>query len=162
MKLKINEIEKELKELREENELVHKTIVEISQKQVEDYKSKLNKTQGLDATNKSMLISKLKTGMAKLVVKDYNLNQILEIVHDVMKQKQAYDEKSFKQQNPSETLENFLYIYFSQKYGLKEMIKVEVSSVIEKISSFSKENTEVEAFRRILKNEIDEKFYWYM
>lgn len=79
-----------------------------------------------------------------------------------MVQKKAYDEKSFKQKNPPETLENFMYIYFSQKYGLKEMIKVQVSSVIDKIQIFSKTNSEIETFRRILKNEVDEKFYWFL
>lgn len=79
-----------------------------------------------------------------------------------MKQKQAYDLKSFKQKNPPETIENFLYIYFSQKYGLKEMIKVQVSSVIDKIQQYSNESPEIEAFRRILKNQVDEKFYWFL
>lgn len=55
-----------------------------------------------------------------------------------------------------------MYIYFSQKYGLKEMIKVQVSSVIDKIQIFSKTNSEIETFRRILKNEVDEKFYWFL
>lgn len=79
-----------------------------------------------------------------------------------MKQKEAYDEKSFKQKNPPETVENFLYIYFSQKYGLKEMIKVQVSSVIDKIQAYSKQSVEIEAFRKILKNQVDEKFYWFL
>ena len=67
-----------------------------------------------------------------------------------MKQKKAYDEKSFKQKNPPETIENYLYIYFSQKYGLKEMIKVQVSSVVDKIQQYSQESPEIEVFRRIL------------
>lgn len=76
LKLKINELEKELKELREENDFVHKTLVDISQKQVEDFKGKVTKNTGLDVTNKSLLIGKLKTGLSKLVVKDYNIKQI--------------------------------------------------------------------------------------
>lgn len=42
------------------------------------------------------------------------------------------------------------------------MIKVEVTSVIDKIHVYSDENVEIETFKRILKNEIDEKFYWYL
>lgn len=42
------------------------------------------------------------------------------------------------------------------------MIKVEVTSVIDKIHAYSDENVEIEVFKRILKNEVDEKFYWYV
>lgn len=97
MKLKINELEKEIKELRQENENIHKTLVDVSKKQVDDYTSKVNKTQGLDATNKSILLGHLKKGISKVVVKDYNMRQIQEIINEVMNQKKAYDEKSFKQ-----------------------------------------------------------------
>jgi len=37
-----------------------------------------------------------------------------------------------------------------------------VSSVIDKIQIYSKESSEIETFRKILKNEVDEKFYWYL
>lgn len=96
LKLKINELEKEIKDLRDENTFVHKNLVEITTKQIDDFKAKINKQQGLDATNKSILIGKLKLGISKLVVKEYNLNQILEIIRDIMNQKKVYDEKSFK------------------------------------------------------------------
>lgn len=79
-----------------------------------------------------------------------------------MVEKRIYDEKTRTKKNPPETLENFLYIYFSKKYGLKDMIKIQVSSIVDKISVYSKENVEIETFRRILKNEVDEKFYWFL
>ena len=84
LKLKINEMEKELKELRTENEFIHKNLVEVTSKQVEDFKAKTNKTQGLDATNKSIIIGKLKQGISKVLVKDYNENQIVEIIREIM------------------------------------------------------------------------------
>lgn len=76
--------------------------------------------------------------------------------------KKEYDEKTISLKNPPETLDNFMYIFFSKKYGLKDMIKVEVTSIVDKISNLSNESVEIEAFKKILKNEIDEKFYWYL
>lgn len=73
LKMKINELEKELKDLRQENERVHKTLVDVAKNQVDEYTAKSKKQQGLDATNKSILLGHLKTGISKLVVKDYNL-----------------------------------------------------------------------------------------
>ena len=44
LKLKINELEKEIKDLREENENVYKSLVKNSKKQVTEYKEKVVKT----------------------------------------------------------------------------------------------------------------------
>ena len=59
-------------------------------------------------------------------------------------------------------MENFLYTYFSQKYGLKDIVQMEVASVIEYINKFEDQSSIVRIFKRILKNDIDEKFYWFV
>ena len=58
LKLKINELEKELKELREENENVYRNMVENSRKQVNEFSQNLNKT-GLNQTEKSFNLRNL-------------------------------------------------------------------------------------------------------
>lgn len=42
------------------------------------------------------------------------------------------------------------------------MVKVEVTTMIDRIKEFNGQSQEVEVFKKILKNEIDEKFYWYL
>ena len=95
-------------------------------------------------------------------LKGYSLNQTVQLINDIMKTKKDYDERPGANKQPQETLENFLYIFFSQKYGLKDMVKVEVTTMIDRIKEFGTSSQEVEVFKKILKNEVDEKFYWYL
>ena len=69
--MKINELEKEIKELREENEHVYKSMVENSRKQISDFKEKLNKT-GISNKEVSFNLRNLvKKQVINLAVKDF-------------------------------------------------------------------------------------------
>jgi hypothetical protein len=160
LKLKLSELESEIKELKRENKHVYSTLVSHSKQDILEFTRKVN----------AMTINKNKTNLdltktnrkEKLLLKGYTLRQMNDLIYDIMQNKKVYDERSSTQKIPSETMENFLFIYFSQKYGLKDLVMVEVTSVIDRIKTFSDQSTEVEVFKKILKNEVDDKFYWFL
>ena len=171
LRLKLAEIEKEVEELRRENDDMYKFLINSSKKDVLEYAKKVNKnsytgvneTRRLNETQKGLNQTQNTNGSSNLMfMKSYTIRQINSLIYDILLSKKAYDEKCLTTKAQPETLEGYLFIYFKHKYGLKDMILVEVSSVIEKIKSFADKSIEVETFKRILKNEIDEKFFWLL
>lgn len=55
-------------------------------------------------------------------------------------------------------MEQFMYTYLSQKYGLKSLIIEWVAAIINGIKTYLKVDHEVALFGKILKNECDEEF----
>jgi hypothetical protein len=55
-------------------------------------------------------------------------------------------------------MEQHLYTFLNQKYGLKNIIIEWTSSIINSIKKFNLEDNDVTVFGKILKNEIDEEF----
>ena len=157
LRLKLRELEKEVEELKKENAEVYKNLIAETRKEVQTFTKKANSMK-----NTSTLDNVLGDGDKSKVLslKGYTKRQINSLILDIMTQKKVHDEKCLRTKQPIITIENFLFIYFSSKYGLKDMVMVEVSSVIDRINSFSENSVEVEIFRRIIRNEVDEKFYW--
>lgn len=160
LRLKVKELERELRELKEENADIYKSLINDAKKDVLSYTKKINT---LKTTNKieTMVFTK-KDKKQVLLLKGYNLRKIDELIYDIMNQKAQYDQKCIEKRQCIITVENYLFIYFSKKYGLKDLVMVEISSVIERINSFANQSQEVEVFRRIVKNELDEKFFWLL
>ena len=73
-------------------------------------------------------------------------------------QKERFDKKCLEAQVPKETLEQYMYTYLNQKYGLKSLICEWAASIINGIKTYVKEEHEVALFAKILKNECDEDF----
>ena len=57
-----------------------------------------------------------------------------------------------------ETLEQYMYTYLNQKYGLKSLTVEWAASLINGIKTFIRDEHEVALFAKILKNECDEDF----
>lgn len=165
LKLKLAELDSEIEDLRKENDEMYRFLINSSKKDVIDFAKKMNKntyenaleTRRLDATTTAVN----KTNNL-LFMKSYTQRQINDLIIDILTSKRAYDERAGSAKAVPETLESYLFVYFQQKYGLKDLIFVEVSSVIEKIKSFAGKSVEIETFRRILKNEVDELFFWHL
>lgn len=164
LKLKLAEMESEIDDLRKENDEMYRFLINSSKKDVIDFAKKINKntyentleTRRVDQTGGSQKPANL------LFMKSYTQRQINDLIIDILASKKAYDERVGGGKVAPETLESYLFIYFQQKYGLKDLIFVEVSSVIEKIKSFAGKSVEIETFRRILKSEVDELFFWHL
>ena len=57
-------------------------------------------------------------------------------------------------------MEQYMYTYLNQKYGLKNLIIEWAASLINGIKKYSKEDHNVGLFGKILRNECDEEFWF--
>jgi len=158
LRLKLKELEKEVQDLRMENEEIYKTLINDTKKEVLNFTKKINTLKTVNKIEAVNIEDSKKKQVLSL--KGYSKRQVNDLILDIMTQKKAHDDKCLRTKQPIITIENFLFIYFSTKYGLKDMIMVEVTSAIDRINSYAESSVEVEIFRRIIRNEVDEKFYW--
>ena len=79
-----------------------------------------------------------------------------EIINDIYNSKEEFDKKSDENKLPRETMEQHMYTYLNQKYGLKSIIIEWASNIINGIKIFSSEDSEICLFGKILRNEIEE------
>ena len=73
-------------------------------------------------------------------------------------QKVKFDKKCTENKVGKETLEQFMYTYLNQKYGLKPLIVEWAAAIINGVKTYIKEEHDVALFAKILKNECDEDF----
>lgn len=86
------------------------------------------------------------------------LKQLKDVITDMYSQKVKYDQKCRDSQLPIETMEQFMYTYLNQKYGLKTLIIEWASTIIAGVKTYLRDDHEITLFAKILKNECDEDF----
>ena len=86
----------------------------------------------------------------------FTIKMMKEIINDIYHSKAEFDKKSDENKLPRETLEQHMYTYLNQKYGLKTIIIEWASNIINGIKIFSSEDSEICLFGKILRNEIEE------
>ena len=86
----------------------------------------------------------------------FTIKMMKEIINDIYHSKAEFDRKSDENKLPRETLEQHMYTYLNQKYGLKSIIIEWASNIINGIKIFSSEDSEICLFGKILRNEIEE------
>jgi hypothetical protein len=91
-------------------------------------------------------------------IKILPLKQLKDIITDMESQKIKYDAKCREAGLPIETMEQFMYTYLNQKYGLKSLIIEWASTIIHSIKMYLRDDHQVTLFAKILKNECDEEF----
>ena len=85
-----------------------------------------------------------------------SLKMAKEIMNEIYNSKIIFDRKCYESGKPRETLEQHMYTYLNQKYGLKNLIIEWASSIINAIKLYSSEDCEINLFGKILRNEQDE------
>lgn len=96
--------------------------------------------------------------MPKNASKNLTLKQLKDVIKDMYEAKVKFDAKCDQSKAPRETLEQFMYTYLNQKYGLKSLIVDWAASLIQAIKKNLKKDHDVTLFAKILKNECDEDF----
>ena len=86
-----------------------------------------------------------------------SLKMAKEMMNEVYNSKIIFDRKCYESGKPRETLEQHMYTYLNQKYGLKNLIIEWASSMINAIKLYSSEDCEINLFGKILRNEQDEE-----
>ena len=85
-----------------------------------------------------------------------SLKMTKDIMNEIYNSKVAFDRKCYENGKPRETLEQHMYTYLNQKYGLKNLIIEWASSIINAIKLYSSEDCEINLFGKILRNEQEE------
>ena len=86
-----------------------------------------------------------------------SLKIVKDIISEIYASKATFDKKCIESGKPRETLEQHMYTFLNQKYGLKNLIIEWASSIIYAIKTYSNEDAEVYLFGKILRNELDEE-----
>lgn len=86
------------------------------------------------------------------------MKQLKDIITDIYLHKMKYDSKCRESMLPIETMEQYMYTYLNQKYGLKPLIIEWASTIITGVKSYLRDDHEITLFAKILKNECDEEF----
>jgi Ca2+-binding EF-hand superfamily protein len=95
-----------------------------------------------------------KTGYKKVL----SLKQLKEIIEGIYTSKTKYDERCKQNQLPRETMEQHMYTYLNQKYGLREIILEWATAIVQAVRRYAAGDNDVAVFGKILRNEIDEEF----
>ena len=86
----------------------------------------------------------------------FTLKMMKEIISSIYSSKDSFDKKCLQNKQPKQTMEEFMYTYLNQKYGLKNMVIEWATNIINGIRTFSPGDTEISLFGKILQNEIEE------
>ena len=77
-------------------------------------------------------------------------------MNEIYNSKSSYDKKCYENKLPRETMEQHMYTYLNQKYGLKNLIIEWASSIINAIKKYSSIDNDINLFGKILRNEQEE------
>lgn len=86
------------------------------------------------------------------------MKQLKDAIQDMYSQKIKFDKKCEDSKQPRETMEQFMYTYLNQRYGLKNLIIDWSIAIVNAVSKYHTEDHDVCLFGKILKNECDEEF----
>ena len=87
-----------------------------------------------------------------------SLKQLKDTIEEIYASKTRFDQKCSDNKLPRETMEQHMYTFLNQKYGLKNLIIEWASAIINGIKKFSIEGNDVAVFGKQLRNEWDEEF----
>jgi len=96
--------------------------------------------------------------MGPIKHRNLNLKQLKETIADMYSQKIKFDKKCEDSRQPRETMEQFMYTYLNQKYGLKNLIVEWATAIINGVVTHHQEDHDISLFGKIIKNECDEEF----
>jgi hypothetical protein len=91
-------------------------------------------------------------------VRDLTLKQLLEHIEAIYASKEQYDARCADAHLPRETMEQHMYTYLNQKYGLKKLIIEHATSIVKAMRRFQSTSNPVLVFAKIYGNAIDEDF----
>jgi hypothetical protein len=86
------------------------------------------------------------------------LKQLRDTIADIYQCKVKFDKKCEENRQPKETMEQFMYTYLNQKYGLKALVVEWASAILNGVKQHTGEDHEVTLFDKVIKNECDEEF----
>ena len=141
------------------NEGTNKSGIETIMKNKND-KNYLNKMNNNNTINSRINLPNMtKSGFNKQIIvskKKLSREQLNEIIQNIYKSKISFDQNCIDLNKPLETMEQHMYQYLNNKYGLKNLTIEYASAIIAGIKEYSKKDINIKLFGMLLKNEIEE------
>eukprot|EP00830_Metopus_es_P012252 TRINITY_DN265_c0_g3_i1.p1 TRINITY_DN265_c0_g3~~TRINITY_DN265_c0_g3_i1.p1 ORF type:complete len:729 (+),score=196.17 TRINITY_DN265_c0_g3_i1:38-2188(+) len=95
---------------------------------------------------------------SKTSTKELSMKQLKDTIAEIYTQKVKYDKKCLESKQAKETMEQYMYTFLNQQYGLKSLIQEFASAIREGIKKYTGSDSEVLLFGKILRNEFEESF----
>jgi len=159
------EAHSEQKELVAEKYEAERTRLLQENKRLRDQNKLLkgNSTAPMASTSKSKSRSsgsptKSTKGGGKMVVRDLSLKQLKDHINAIFASKLAFDKKCKDAHLPRETMEQHMYTYLNQKYGLRSLIVEHATSIVKAMHMYAEKDNDVAVFQQVYENKIDEEF----
>ena len=156
-----NRLVLENKRLREANESLRRQVKEGGRVSSIRSSAKKKSRGARGGESKTTTTSKKKSSPIKVgdvTVRDLSLKQLKDHINAIYASKLAFDEKCKDAHLPRETMEQHMYTYLNQKYGLRKLIVEHATSIIKATHMYAEKDNDVDVFRCIIENRIDEEF----
>lgn len=166
---KVIELQEDMKSVEAENKVLLEKLIKHTKEKLDEAeialpkektKSPLNDSFGFKNDHRipstSPNINKIFSKAQKNPKKLDNLKETMDEIYDA---KVLADQKNEEASNPKETLEQFMYSYFKNKFGLKNLVADHAEQVILGIQSYKDYDVGVFIFGKMLRNEIDENYF---
>ena len=144
--------------VKEQNELMMNKLLGQTDAMLKGYNSNYLKT--IPNSNKGVSsiqpLNMSKTLIKNVENKPLSIQTLLETINEIYKSKKIQDNKNNSLKQPYETMEQHLYKYLNNKYGLKQLVIEKAMNIIESLEKYSNENSEVCLFTKMMRNDIDE------
>jgi len=86
------------------------------------------------------------------------LKQLKDLINDICNQKEKYNEHCTTIRQPKITMEQYMYIYLNQRYGLKSLIIEWANTIVSGIRKYASQDSDVCLFGKLLQNKCDEDY----
>lgn len=83
------------------------------------------------------------------------------MIAEIYASKANYDAKCKENRLPRETLEQHMFSYINNKYGLLKLQVKQLSTLLNSIEKYRNVDSEVALFSKQVENKIEEKFLWH-
>lgn len=90
--------------------------------------------------------------------KEVVLKQLKDLINEICTQKIKYDKKCMETKMARETMEQYMYTYLNQIYGLKPLINDNAKLITEGIEKYCETDLDVFLFQKIMHSEIEEEY----
>lgn len=87
-----------------------------------------------------------------------SFSHLKELIGELYEAKKNFDSKCKKNQLPRESMEQFMFSFFKNKFGLNAIVIEWVFGLVEAVRMYHQKDNDIALFALILRNQVDEEF----
>lgn len=91
--------------------------------------------------------------------RELSFKQLKETIEEVYATKSKYDEKCRESKAPIETMDQYMFTFLNQKFGLKTIITEWTFAIMKAVSRYENEDAEIRLFSKVIKHKVNEDFH---